>query len=328
MPTLSEEFDSRWPHRLAWIVAVGVFPLIWMGGLVTTYGAGMAVPDWPTTFGHWFYPLQKWLWNITTDLFLEHGHRSLAQIVGLASLFLLAVVFQSDRRKTLRWLAIAILFGLLIQGTLGGLRVWWDDRVFARIHGCTAPVVFSLCTIMVTMTSQAWREEIFLSENGIQKDTSLDWWLWLTTILTAGIYLEIVLGTQVRHPQSDTLPEWFSIWLWSKVITAGVLVIEVIVLWIIALKKLTNVPILRRRLLLLSLLVFAQLLLAGSTWVVNYGWPQWFTENFVVLEHTVVKNGPLQVWLTTAHSAVGSLVLIASLNLTIWSRRLIRRGQA
>ena len=50
---------NHWPHRLAWVVACGIFPLIWMGGLVTTYGAGMAVPDWPTTYDSWFYPLQN-----------------------------------------------------------------------------------------------------------------------------------------------------------------------------------------------------------------------------------------------------------------------------
>ncbi|NIP85771.1 MAG: cytochrome oxidase assembly protein, partial [Planctomycetales bacterium] len=59
-----------------------MFALIWVGGTVTTYSAGMAVPDWPTTEGHWFYPLQRWLTG-AWDLFLEHGHRMLAQAVGL-----------------------------------------------------------------------------------------------------------------------------------------------------------------------------------------------------------------------------------------------------
>ena len=57
---------NPWPHRLAWTLAIVVFPLIWMGGTVTTYEAGMAVRDWPTTFSYWFYPFELWLavWDV------------------------------------------------------------------------------------------------------------------------------------------------------------------------------------------------------------------------------------------------------------------------
>ncbi|MGN6626507.1 MAG: COX15/CtaA family protein, partial [Tepidisphaeraceae bacterium] len=39
-------------HWLAIAVVLSVFPLIWMGGLVTTHGAGMSVPDWPNSYGY------------------------------------------------------------------------------------------------------------------------------------------------------------------------------------------------------------------------------------------------------------------------------------
>jgi hypothetical protein len=57
--------------------------------------------------------------------------------------------------------------------------------------------------------------------------------------------------------------------------------------------------------------------------VANYGWPKWFTDNLFNWNYTVVKQGVLQVWITTAHAAVGSLVLLAAVNLTVWSRRLL-----
>jgi len=56
-----EQIFSPWPHRLAWALACAVIAMIWVGGLVTTYHAGMSVPDWPTTYGYWFYPLPRWL---------------------------------------------------------------------------------------------------------------------------------------------------------------------------------------------------------------------------------------------------------------------------
>ena len=49
---------SRWPHRWAVALACATFPLVWVGGLVTTTDSGMAVPDWPSTYGYnlFLYP--------------------------------------------------------------------------------------------------------------------------------------------------------------------------------------------------------------------------------------------------------------------------------
>ena len=119
---------NPWPHRWAWLLACGVFPLIWMGGLVTTYEAGMSVPDWPTTFGSWFYPLQKWLYSFSEKM-IEHSHRTIAQIDGIIFLVLLVSILRWERRKSVLWLSIVILAGLVLQGILGGMRVRLDDRV-------------------------------------------------------------------------------------------------------------------------------------------------------------------------------------------------------
>src|SRR3954447_16535005 len=102
MSSTSQERPSSWPHRLAVALALVTFPVIWVGGLVTTYDAGMAVPDWPGTFGYnlLLYPWQSWLaapWN----LFIEHAHRLLAASAGILSIALVAVVLCADRR---RWL--------------------------------------------------------------------------------------------------------------------------------------------------------------------------------------------------------------------------------
>jgi cytochrome c oxidase assembly protein subunit 15 len=315
---------SPWPHRLAWIVACGVFPLIWMGGLVTTYGAGMAVLDWPTTRGSWFYPLQKWIWDITSELFLEHGHRTIAQLVGLFAIIMLIAVFRCDRRKSVKWLAVVILCGLIFQGVLGGFRVLWEEKQLARIHGCTAPVVFCLCAIMVTVTSKAWRNlEPFETSVAARR------LFWLMPTLVILIYSEVVFGTQVRHPLINDMTSWSLFWVWIKVITAGLVGLGMLYLLSLApkLKKNPN-SLLRRRIFLLASLFLLQIVLACFTWVANYGWPKWFTDYLANWDYTVVKHGDLQVWMTTAHSAVGSLVLLAAVNLTVWSRRLSRGPRA
>ena len=82
METLSSNSSSHWPHRLAVLLVCATFPLIWVGGLVTTYDAGMAVPDWPGTYGYNLFALSRGKRGCSGpwDLFIEHGHR----LVGFA----------------------------------------------------------------------------------------------------------------------------------------------------------------------------------------------------------------------------------------------------
>lgn len=272
-PTVS---FSPWPHRLALLLAIVVFPLIWMGGTVTTYDAGMAVPDWPTTYSSWFYPIHLWL--AVWDVFLEHGHRLLAQLAGVLAILLAIAIWRTDDRKWMRWLGVLIVVGVVAQGTLGGIRVWagaqqglwaWgNDRLLARIHGCIAPLYFGLCAAVVAWTSRPWRqadsparhsdrseesqhvEEILRrvqndrlllcaspeSTGGRSTSSGL---LRLAWLVTAAIYLEIVLGALLRRPSAglgivgdarlwgwlqslllDQVATWFELCVWLKVINA------------------------------------------------------------------------------------------------------------
>src|SRR6266567_2784898 len=120
---------SAWPHRLAVALALVTFPVIWVGGLVTTYDAGMAVPDWPGTYGYnlFRYPWQTWLAG-PWDLFIEHGHRLLGATAGLLSIALVAVVLLTDRRPWLIASSLGALGLVIAQGVLGGARVLFDER--------------------------------------------------------------------------------------------------------------------------------------------------------------------------------------------------------
>src|SRR5499433_4379383 len=112
---------SVWPHRLAVVLACATLPLLFIGGLVTSKGAGLAVPDWPTTFGYnmFLYPWAKMVGNI----FYEHSHRLVASVVGLLTIALALTFWFQEKRTWLRWLGAAALMLVIAQGTIGGLRV-------------------------------------------------------------------------------------------------------------------------------------------------------------------------------------------------------------
>ncbi|MBN2476064.1 MAG: COX15/CtaA family protein [Pirellulales bacterium] len=316
-----EQASTRWPHRLAWLTVCLAFSLVWLGGTVTTYEAGMAVEDWPTTFGYWFYcPLHLWLG--TWDVFLEHTHRMLAQLVGLSTIVLAVLIWKSDRRRWMWWLAAAAVAVICFQGLLGGLRVLGDARMLARIHACTAPLFFALAAAMVAWTSPAW-----LRPDPPASDPAARRLHWLSPGTTLGIYALIVLGAQLRHPMWDTAPGWFLFWLWTKLIAVGLVATAVAWLAAVVLQRAAAAPILARRARWLVLLFCVQLLLGAGTWVVNYNWPAWSRDYVAAIDYTVLQEGRLQVLVTTAHAAVGALSLVAALSLTLWSfRRLRVRG--
>ena len=110
-----------WPHRVALVLACATFPLLFIGGLVTSKGAGLAVPDWPTTFGYnmFLYPWSKMVGNI----FYEHSHRLVASFVGLLTIALAVTFWLREPRAWLRWLGLGALGLVIVQGVLGGLRV-------------------------------------------------------------------------------------------------------------------------------------------------------------------------------------------------------------
>ena len=151
---------SPWPHRLAVLLVGMTFPLIWVGGLVTTYDAGMSVPDWPNTYGYnlLLYPWSSWI-SGPWDLFIEHGHRLLAVCVGLLTIGLLIVTWLQEPRRWVKWLSVGCLTMVLLQGALGGARVLLDEILLAQIHGVIGPLFFLVCVALAAVTSGWWQAD-------------------------------------------------------------------------------------------------------------------------------------------------------------------------
>lgn len=304
-----------WLHRLAWVQAILIFPLVWMGGLVTTYNAGMAVPDWPNTYGYLFlYPIESWL--ETWDVFLEHSHRLIGAAVGLVAIALVVVAYRSEQRR-LRWLAVTALVAVSLQGVLGGIRVLGQEMLIASLHGCTAPLVFSYCGWLVIFTSQRWRE------HRAETDPSSPPGRGMAIGLVVLVYLQIVLGAQLRHLYPTLAVYWGTLWVWLHVGLGLALLLGWLALRWRAAAAFRNERFLLRRANWFLGLYLVQLALGAGTWVTNYNWPRWFRDYFIPISYTVTDGGILQATITTAHVAVGSLLLVVAVSLVawIWPRR-------
>ncbi|NMC21693.1 MAG: cytochrome oxidase assembly protein [Thermogutta sp.] len=312
----------RLPHRLAWALMATVFPLIWMGGLVTTYNAGMAVPDWPSTYGYLFmYPLESWL--KTWDVFLEHGHRLIGMTAGFLTIALLWSLWVHDRRPWMRKLGIAALLGVSLQGTLGGLRVVGREILLANVHGCVAPLFFAFTVSLTVLTSPRWRREEKSREsepNAGENARPARRTFHPTFILSLPIlvYIQIVLGAQLRHLPSELPPGWSFLWTILHLTVAALLPI----VWGACSWYAAGLPspfAQRRWLQAFGWLLVLQITLGLGTWVVNYNFPQWFQDWVVVIPYTVIDGGWLQALVTTAHTATGSLLLAVATAYAHWA---------
>jgi cytochrome c oxidase assembly protein subunit 15 len=179
-------------HRLALTTVVLTLVLILFGGLVTNTGAGLAVPDWPTTFGHnmFLYPWSRMVGGV----FYEHSHRLLGALVGLLTLGLGATLWLTERRGWLRGLGLLAVVLVSTQGLLGGLRVLWLRDALAIVHGCLAQAFFALLVTLVVATSPGWRAP--RSSRPADPGRGLEW---LGVVATVMLYLQIVLGALTTH---------------------------------------------------------------------------------------------------------------------------------
>src|SRR6266568_8740449 len=99
--------DNPWLARFALLTALATLVLVCFGGLVTSHDAGMAVPDWPNTFGYnmFFFPVSQWVGGV----FYEHTHRLLASGVGLLTTVLALWLHGKSARRFLRWTGVVLL---------------------------------------------------------------------------------------------------------------------------------------------------------------------------------------------------------------------------
>jgi heme a synthase len=181
-------------HRLALGTAVATAVLIVFGGLVTNTGAALAVPDWPSTFGHNLF-LYPWS-GMIGGIFYEHSHRLLGATVGLLTLALCAALWRRGGR--LRILGVVAVVTVVAQGLLGGLRVVLLRDEIALLHGPLAQAFFALIATLVYLTSPAATATTAPVDAGLRR---------LAIVAAVATYAQIVLGALLTHAG----------WLWLHV---------------------------------------------------------------------------------------------------------------
>jgi cytochrome c oxidase assembly protein subunit 15 len=327
---------SPWPHRWAVVLACATFPLLWVGGLVTTTDAGMAVPDWPSTFGYnlFLYPWRTWLAG-PWDLFVEHGHRLLGAVVGMITIGLLIVLWRAEERRWLRGLGIAALALVVFQGVLGGMRVRLDERTLALLHGTTGPLFFALSVALAVLTSRRWRIATCQGTTGSASDLAMsahrpsqcppgvDHIRRLAFVTCVLIYLQIVLGAVVRHVPVAAEPQTFALAVRFHLFMAAVLSLHLVLLVWLVLRRLWGVSPLRDLAFWLAGLLIMQLALGAGTWIVKFSIPSWAAGWISTGGVAIQDGGWLQTHVITAHVAVGSLLFVAALALALYAHRLL-----
>lgn len=282
---------SPWMHRLARLTAGATFLLIVIGGIVTSTDSGLAVPDWPTTFGYnmFLYPLSEMVGGIL----YEHSHRLMGSLVGILTVGLLVFILAKDSRKWLKWLGLIALIAVVVQGVLGGLRVTQINRNFAIVHACLAQAFFALLCGIAWFTSRDWwQDKPAVPIVAAQKLKRL------SLITTCLIYMQLIFGAVLRHTGSRLDMHL----LFAFLVTLHIFLLARRILG-------TNDETQRRAassmvLGLLGLLAVQLMLGTGA-----------FFARLTAFGETFATG--LTVTITTAHVAVGALMLVSSFVLTL-----------
>ncbi len=292
------------------LVAGSTFLLLLAGAMVTSTGSGLAVPDWPLSFG-------KVMPAMEGGVLYEHGHRMVATFVGALIVIEALWLWRAEPRRWVRVLGWLALAGVVVQGALGGATVLLrlPDAVSIS-HAGLAELVFGLTVTIAVARSRSWLEDGAAES----VDADVPALSSLATVACAAIYLQILIGAVVRHtgaglaiptfplafgrivPPLDSFP--VTIHFAHRV---GALAVTLIVVWV-AVRALHRhgglKPVVRPALLLLALLAL------------QMGLGAW-----VILSYKAA-------WVTSAHLGTGALLFATALTLALRSRRYVALAPA
>jgi cytochrome c oxidase assembly protein subunit 15 len=295
---------SPWRHWWAVATSAATLLLVFVGGLVTSTGSGLAVPDWPLSYGMLMPPM-------VGGVFYEHGHRMAATFVGLLTLVLAVWTARRETRAGVRRLAWAALATVAAQGLLGGLTViFLLPTPVSVFHACLAQAFFCLTIALAFVTSREWISAAPPAEDTAAVRPA-------AALLTAVVFAQLLLGALMRHSGAGlAIPDFPLAFgrlvppLESSAVALhflhrlGALAVVVASVFLATRAWRSRDGRVRRPAALLLALVAAQVALGAAT---------------VLTEKAVLP--------TTAHVALGAAVLGLSWLLTLRARRHLRRPQ-
>ncbi len=186
--TLTSSQTRNFRYFFALFLCACVAFLIMAGGLVTSHDAGLAVPDWPLSYGQVFPPM-------VGNIFWEHGHRMIAGFTGILTLIMAVWTQFAEERKWFRRLAWAAFGTVVLQALLGGLTVLFllPDAI-SIFHACLAQTFFCLTLAMAWFLSPEFLSPSFKPglPEGLRR---------LSLITIALIFTQLILGAASRHTE-------------------------------------------------------------------------------------------------------------------------------
>lgn len=281
--------EIRLRHRFTIVTAVITVALLAWGAFVTSINAGLAVPDWPSSFNSYdpFNPWPEW-WTITPVL-AEHGHRLLGALTGTFTLVLAIWTWVADARRWMKILAVGVLILVSIQGVLGGMRVVLLSLDLAVVHACVAQIYFALIVGMVFFTSRPWLS----GETGSYQEADVPG-LRRYTLMTGGLlYVQIILGALLRHPGTGIDSVLAGLHIAGAVVVSS----AVILLWTFVRRHFRRAHVAIRSAHTMIALLILQVALGVTAYVVT------------IDDGGFLEPSNLQVVVNTTHMVTGALLV-------------------
>jgi cytochrome c oxidase assembly protein subunit 15 len=315
--------NGNWLTIFCWVAAGLTFFMIVTGGIVTGFEAGLAVPDWPNSYGHnmLLYPLSEMVADPESGVFFEHAHRLTGMFVGLTAIVLCITLWMADMRMWVGMLGLVVLVLVIMQGVLGGLRVTGvltlskdaadlsPSTMLAIVHGVLAQVLLAIMAVVAAVTSTRWLQgKVSIGSGQLAVDRQL------TIVLFVCLLIQLGLGAAYRHLGTDlgtSAPAANHALLGHIVMAVVVAIMGMFVgLRASSMEGRDSVFVWLGRTLLIS--IGLQILLGIAAVAAVMMRPE---------AGTTADVPASEVLLTSAHQANGALLLALSLLLVVWYRR-------
>ncbi|HEX6504613.1 MAG TPA: COX15/CtaA family protein [Terriglobales bacterium] len=280
---------NRGLHRFAVFTASITFLLLIAGALVTSNDAGLSVPDWPTTFGS-IYKMPHMVGGVK----FEHGHRMVAEFVGLLTIVLAIWTWRAEKRRWMRYLGLGALATVITQGILGGITVlFYLPPAVSTAHAAVAQTFFCIAVSIAVFTGQRWVEE----QPRIEFDSSRPSLITLTLLSIFVLYVQLILGGMFRHHGMS----W-----WPHVANAAIVAFVLTWTAIRAISMYSEIEAVKKPAIILLGLLIVQLCLGFLAFLTRVAWG-----------HDASQPELPMVISTVAHVAVGALLLATAVVLAI-----------
>lgn len=181
---------SKWLRRFSKITCCSTLLLIFVGSMVTSTGSGLAVPDWPLSYGTLFPPM-------VGGIFYEHSHRMVAATVGFLTFGLTIWLGIKEKRRWVRRLGIGALCAVVCQGILGGMTVLFLLPTSISVMHAVLAQTFFILTIIIAYSLSLERQGREFSPAHAHPV-----FLRITLFFVALVYIQLILGALMRHTES------------------------------------------------------------------------------------------------------------------------------